>query len=210
MGLWSKTVAQRLLQESEATMTKAVFILGRACSGKTTLALAMAHKARAVYLDKDTMVSEFTRRIMILAGEPEFARDESHYYTNVVRPLEYSSLLAVGSSNLQIGQDVIFDAPFTPYLKDREFLDKVIKKHKWPEQVESYVIYVETTKSELQKRMRARNLNRDSWKLKNWDRYWEGSALPPPEWAGSQLIRYINDAEAKPKTLISSIFPDSV
>lgn len=190
-------------------MTKAIFILGRAGSGKTTLALAMARRARAVYLDKDTVVGEFTRHMMLLAGEPEFARDESEYYTDVIRPIEYSTLLEVGSSNLRLGQDVIFDAPFTPYLNDSGFLIKVIQKHRWPLQVEPYVICVETSKSELRKRMEARNLKRDSWKLKHWDWYWEGSAFPPPNWKGSTLIHYTNDAGTTPEAVISRIFPGS-
>ena len=100
----------------------AVLVIGSAGSGKSTVAAAIARALRAAHLDKDDIADRFTGALLTANGEEAGARDGSQFYVETVRPLEYSTLLALTSTNLRNGVPVVLDAPFGAYFTDPQYI----------------------------------------------------------------------------------------
>jgi predicted kinase len=162
-------------------------VVGTAGSGKSTVAQRLAQEHGAAYLDKDTLSARFVEAALSAAGYSPCDRESNSYYLENILPLEYDSLLDVAGANLRLGRSVVVDAPFTPYLSDPQFIVGAAERFTWPSGMRVDVVCVRVAPEVLQKRLRSRALDRDQWKLANWDQYWAEHGGRPCMWAGVRL-----------------------
>ena len=169
-------------------------VIGTAGAGKSTVAQRLAQENGAAYLDKDTLGARFVEAALSAAGYAPGDRESNSYYREHILPLEYDSLLDVAGANLRLGRSVVVDAPFTPYLADPHYIVGAGERFSWP-RVRVDVICVRVPPDVLQERLRRRALDRDHWKLANWDEYWREHGGRPCLWAGVHLTEVRNEQE---------------
>jgi predicted kinase len=169
-------------------------VIGTAGSGKSTIAQRLAREHGAVYLDKDAMSARFVEAALIAAGYDPGDRESNAFYRDQILPLEYDSLLDVAGANLRLGQSVVIDAPFSPYLDDSDFITTTAERFNWPS-ITIEVVHVRVSPATLQERLRERGLERDRVKLAHWDEYWAEHGGRPCVWTGVRLTDLDNDAD---------------
>lgn len=181
---------------------KLITVIGTAGSGKSTVAQRLAVTHGAAYLDKDAMSARFVEAALVAAGYDPGDRESNPFYRAHILPLEYDSLLDVAGANLRIGRSVVLDAPFSPYLSDPDFIRASASRFDWPP-VDMEVVQVRVSPETLQHRLRERGLERDRWKLANWDEYWSEHGAHPCLWANVRLTEFLNDAEMSEAAVVS-------
>ncbi|ROR27479.1 hypothetical protein EDD66_106176 [Mobilisporobacter senegalensis] len=101
---------------------------------------------------------------------------------------------------------VLINAPFTREIRDNEYISNLKNKLK-EKDVRLVVIWVETSVEVCKQRMIARNNDRDTWKLANWDEYIKGvnfnipSNLDDPDIIDDLLIFKNSSEEEYEKSL---------
>jgi predicted kinase len=168
-------------------------VIGTAGSGKSTVAQRLAQEHGAAYLDKDTLGARFVDAALSAAGHAPGDRESNAYYREHILPLEYDSLLDVAAANLRLGLSVVLDAPFTPYLSDPQYIVRAAERFTWPAGVRVEVVCVRVAPEVLKERLTSRALDRDHWKLANWDEYWTEHGERPCLWAGVRLTEMWNE-----------------
>lgn len=169
-------------------------VIGTAGSGKSTIAKRLAREHAAAYLDKDAMSARFVEAALSAAGYDPGERESNAFYREHILPLEYDSLLDVSGDNLRLGRPVVIDAPFSPYLDDPDFITRAAQRLAWPP-VSVEVVWVHTSPATLRRRLRERGLERDSWKLNNWDEYWSEHGERSCAWTGVRVTEMNNDKD---------------
>ena len=172
-------------------MKKLILVTSPPACGKTyvskKLAKALSH---IVYLDKDTLIC-LSKQIFKVANE-EYNRSSPFFEENI-RDYEYEAIVALAMEALDYDDIVLINAPFTSEIRDTEYIYSL--KGKLAEKnAELVVIWVETSIEVSKQRMIARNSDRDTWKLANWDEYIAGcnfnipTALDDPKIIDDLLI----------------------
>ncbi|MDQ8739353.1 AAA family ATPase [Paenibacillus sp. LHD-38] len=153
-------------------MQKLVFFIGVAGTGKTTVARKLSDRIPAAFLDRDTIGGRFVEAILELNGLDKRDRD-SDYYKKNLRDLEYDTAKDVCIENLAAGQNVFMISPFTAELKNKQWIEEVVKAAGLSlHEVDIKVIVVTLQDMELQKiRIVGRQTERDQWKLDNWGNF---------------------------------------
>lgn len=151
-------------------LQKLVFFVGVAGTGKTTVALELANKIPAAFLDRDTIGGRFVEMILEMKGLDVNDRD-SEFYKKNLRDLEYDTAKDICIENLAAKQNVFMISPFTAELKNREWIEEVISAAGLSKnEVDVKVIVVTLEDMKLQKeRIIDRQTERDNWKLEHWD-----------------------------------------
>ncbi|OFT50729.1 AAA family ATPase [Brachybacterium sp. HMSC06H03] len=175
----------------------AVLVIGSAGSGKSTVAAAIARALHAALLDKDDIADRFTGALLTANGEDAGARDGSAFYVETVRPLEYSTLLALTSANLRNGLPVVLDAPFGAYFADPGYIMRARADGGWPEETRPIVVRVSASGETTRRRLIERGLDRDRWKLEHWDEFWSSIGDARPHWRGVPIIEVTNDEDGR-------------
>ncbi|RAX22648.1 MULTISPECIES: ATP-binding protein [unclassified Actinomyces] len=170
-------------------------IIGTAGSGKSLRARRIAHHLHAAYLDKDAMSGRFVEAGLVAAGYEAGDRESNDYYTTTLLPLEYDSLLDVAGQNLRLGNSVVLDAPFSPFLADPEFVASARRRFGWPAEAHIKVIQIHVAPELLKARLRARGLARDAAKLADWDSYWAQHGNVTCAWRGVELRQIHKDTD---------------
>lgn len=152
-------------------MKKLILVTSPPASGKTyvskQLAKALSH---VVYLDKDTLIT-LSKQIFAVAGE-EYNRS-SVFFNKNIRDFEYETIVSIALEALDYDDIVLINAPFTREIRDTNYISGL--KAKLNEKNTSLVVvWVETSIEVCKQRMIARNSDRDTWKLANWDEYIAG------------------------------------
>ena len=173
---------------------KLIIVIGTAGSGKSRVAQQLAVAHGAAYLDKDAMSARFVEAALVAAGYDPGDRESNPFYLERILPLEYDSLLDVAGDNLRIGRSVVLDAPFSPYLSDPYFIRTSASRFDWPP-IDIEVVRVRVSPATLQHRLRERGLDRDRWKLANWDAYWSQHGARPCSWTNVRLTELWNDTD---------------
>ena len=156
-----------------------ILIAGGPGAGKTVLGRELArHAPSAILVDKDVLGGAWVDAMLHHLNNGHIDRD-SKIYWDVVRPLEYSSLLATALDNLALGKTVIAVAPFGPELHDPGWLQRLT------ESVNAVggqlrTIWIETDAQTARLRMLMRDNARDSWKLSHWTEFSEKAQFTPP------------------------------
>lgn len=153
-------------------MQKLVYFVGVAGTGKTTVAEKAAAKIPNAFLDRDTVGGRFVEKFLEQQGLDPDDRD-SQFYKDNLRDLEYDTTLDICIENLRVGQNVFMISPFTAELKNKQYLENLLKEAgKTKVEVDVKVVVVTLQDIEQQrKRIEQRGTDRDTWKLENWDQY---------------------------------------
>lgn len=172
-------------------MKKLILVTSPPACGKTyvskKLAKALSH---IVYLDKDTLIC-LSKQIFKVANE-EYNRSSPFFEENI-RDYEYEAIVALAMEALDYDDIVLINAPFTSEIRDTEYIYS-LKSKLAEKNAELVVIWVETSIEVSKQRMIARNSDRDTWKLANWDEYIAGcnfnipTALDDPKIIDDLLI----------------------
>ena len=176
-------------------MPFALAVVGAAGSGKTTVALEIARRSGATYLDKDSLAGPLVEAAMEAQGESREERESNRFYRERVMPAEYAALFSVASDNLRLGLSVVIDAPFAAYLDQPKFFDRATQLAGWP-QVTRSVLHVYASEAETRRRLRERGLPRDRAKLSSWDEFWPKWGHSNITWTGIRVLELDNDTAA--------------
>jgi predicted kinase len=176
-------------------MTFALAVVGAAGSGKSTVALEVARRSGATYLDKDSVAGPLVEAAMRAQGQPPEGRESNRFYRESVMPAEYAAILSVAADNLRLGLSVVIDAPFAAYLDQPEFFDQATRRAGWPE-VTRFVLQVFASEVETRRRLEERGLPRDRAKLSNWDEYWPRWGRSKITWTGVRVLHLDTESAA--------------
>ncbi|SHI77904.1 AAA family ATPase [Propionispora hippei] len=183
----------------------AIFLIGAAASGKSTIARKVAERYNFCYLDKDILCNHFTGLLLQAKGYSPHDRDGCAYYTEVVREIEYQTLLNIADDNLRLGRSVILDAPFGAYFSNQDYISQLKQHCNW-EKVKPIVLQITIDYSVLKKRMQLRALERDVWKFANWNTYIESIEKNQCKWTNVEIIQFDNSHEVVELERLSQLF----
>lgn len=156
-----------------------ILIAGGPGAGKTALGRELArHAPPAILLDKDVLGAVWVDAMLDHLNHGQIDRD-SDVYWDIVRPLEYSALLATALDNLALGKSVIAVAPFGPELRDAGWVRRLTQSvDELGGQLR--MIWIETDADTARLRISARNDTRDTWKLAHWTEFSETARFGSP------------------------------
>lgn len=180
-------------------MQKLVFFVGVAGTGKTTVALKLAERIQAAFLDRDTVGGRFVEKMLEMNGLDVNDRD-SDFYKKHLRDLEYDTTKDICIENLAAGQNVFMISPFTAELKNKAWIEAVLAAAgKTHAEVDVKVVAVTLKDMDLQKtRIIDRQTERDTWKLEHWDDFKHRvQFVPDIQWAipESSILVFDNSGE---------------
>ena len=149
-------------------MKRLILVTSPPACGKTYISKKLAENLRhVVYLDKDTLIP-LSKVIFQVAGEP-YNRSSEFFY-KYIRDVEYTTTLDLAYEALKYDDIVLINAPFTREVRDHDYI-MALKKKLITMNTKLTIIWVETSPEVCKQRMIARNSDRDTWKLQNWDEY---------------------------------------
>jgi len=141
---------------------------GMAAVGKSILLKGLAKKHNFVYIDKDLLNISFLTDIYDGKVMNKKISLNSSFFNSKVKFQTYHAMFSLAESNLSQGLNVILDGYFSDklhveFIKER--IDSISKKF------QVILIYFTCSNNVLFKRMKQRNLYRDSNKLDDFDLY---------------------------------------
>ncbi len=149
-------------------MKKLILVTSPPACGKTFISRELAKSLKHVtYLDKDTLIV-LSKQIFVVANA-EYNRSSDFFEENI-RNYEYYATIDLALEALDYNDLALINAPFTREVRDIEYMKDLRNKIK-AKGAELVVVWVETSKEVCKQRMIARNSDRDTWKLENWDEY---------------------------------------
>lgn len=149
-------------------MKKLILVTSPPACGKTFVSKQLAKALKhVVYLDKDSLIV-LSKQIFKVANQ-EYNRS-SDFFEEHIRNYEYDAILALALEALDYEDLVLINAPFTREVRDMDYI-KTLRAQLAKKGAELSVVWVETDPEVCRQRMIARNSDRDTWKLKNWDEY---------------------------------------
>lgn len=166
----------------------ALVVTGSAGSGKSTIAVGIAQRCGATYLDKDSLAGALVDAAMIAQGHSPRERESSAFYRERIMPAEYAALMSVAGDNLRLGRPVVIDAPFAAYLDQPDYFLEATARAGWPA-VPLTVMQVFAPEAETRRRLEARGLERDRAKLGDWDAFWSRWGTVSLSWQGVRHLR---------------------
>ncbi|MFS0885040.1 AAA family ATPase [Aeromicrobium sp. 179-A 4D2 NHS] len=157
-------------------MTALFIIGGHAGTGKTTYGHRLAIKTGAVLLDKDTLSLPFVNVLCEqLTGDPDDRHTDT--YRELVRPLEYQTLMAAAWTNLTVSSaGVIVVAPFIEELNDPTWVAG-LQAQCDARRIGLAKVWMHCPEDVLRDRLIRRGAKRDHHKIANWNR-WYSDADP--------------------------------
>ncbi|GAA4714767.1 AAA family ATPase [Brevibacillus fulvus] len=186
----------------------AIFLIGSAGSGKSTIGKRLATEYNFCYLDKDMVCNIFTGMLLEAKGYSPHERDGNPFYSEVVMDAEYTTLLHIANDNLQLGRSVVLDAPFLGYFSKRDYIRQLTAKYGW-EHVTPFVLEVHVDFDVLKQRMAARGLQRDQWKIDHWQTFVEGIQSKRCLWEEIEIISFDNSPEEFELSRLQKLLPFS-
>ena len=136
--------------------TTLVLLAGVAGSGKSTIARGLLDYLHAVYLDNNFIADAFfpnTRRGL------EYRR---------LRPRMYRALYRITGENLSVGNSVLLDAPHVRQSRSALWYHSMLSLTRGAA-AELVMIRCVASEPEIRRRLEARGVPRDRWKLQNWE-----------------------------------------
>lgn len=184
-------MSAHVLSTTRTTIPRLILIGGMPGSGKTHFATAICSSfAEALYLDKDTLSSNFCNAILPLLGG---SRQEGHSaaYLKFFSDIEYKTLLEVALENIHLGKSVVCSAPFT-----KEFMginSELLEVLQGMPNILVKKIWLHVESAVAQERVRSRAALRDTWKINNWSSYLQSIQCRVPD-PGSNLLVLDNNS----------------
>ncbi len=159
-------------------MKKLILVTSPPACGKTFVSKQLAKALKhVVYLDKDSLIV-LSKQIFKVANQ-EYNRS-SDFFEEHIRNYEYDAILALAMEALDYEDLVLINAPFTREVRDMDYI-KSLRAQLAKKGAELTVVWVDTSPEVCRQRMIARNSDRDTWKLKNWDEYIKRCNFNVPE-----------------------------
>lgn len=151
-------------------MAIALFILGHAASGKTTVATSwirykMEKGEHWCLMDKDDCGDILAPKLMQALGLDPNDRD-SYEYKSYVRDLEYKACLNIAKEQLKLGINIVLPGPWTKELNNEDLFNN--ERLMFPKDTQLCHVYLNVSEAILKKRIIERKNIRDEWKLNNW------------------------------------------
>lgn len=147
-------------------MVKCLIVAGFAGVGKTYLGSILAKELGYFYIDKDTVSTLFTEKMLKDKGYLEGDR-ESEYYREINK-IEYQTIVDIAEENIRLGNKVIISAPFINQLYEYSWLDR---KFNYLREDELRLVWIKMSEEDERLSLIRRGLERDAWKLENWEEY---------------------------------------
>lgn len=158
-------------------MKRLILVTSPPASGKTFVSKKLAQNLdHVVYLDKDTLIP-LSKQIFKVGGE-EYNRS-SPFFQEHIRDYEYVTILDLAMEALEYEDLVLINAPFTGEVRDYEYM-KALQDRLAKQNARLSIIWVSAPEEVCRQRMIARNSDRDTWKIANWDEYIKGYRFDPP------------------------------
>ena len=158
-------------------MKKLILVTSPPSSGKTYVSKKLAKVLKhVVYLDKDTLIP-LSKQIFVAAGE-EYNRS-SPFFEQFIRDFEYETVVDLALEALEYDDIVLINAPFSEEIRDKNYIQN-LKNMLKEKNASLVIIWVVATLEVCKQRMIARNSDRDTWKLANWDEYIAGENFNIP------------------------------
>lgn len=159
-------------------MKRLILVTSPPASGKTYISKKLAEALKhIVYLDKDTLIV-LSNQIFKVAGV-EMNRSSDFFEENI-RDYEYYATLDLAMEALEYADKVLINAPFSREIRDLDFMND-LKDRLREKNVRLTVVWVITKVDVMKERMIARNSDRDTWKIENWEEYIKGVDLAIPK-----------------------------
>lgn len=157
---------------------KLILVTSPPACGKTHISRELSKELKnIVYLDKDTLIP-LSKQIFVVANQPY--NRSSDFFEEHIRNYEYECVIDLALDALDYNDMVLINAPFTREIRDMEYINN-LKAMLAKKGAKLVVIWVQTSPEIVHKRMIARNSDRDTWKLQNWDKYIAGCNFSIPE-----------------------------
>lgn len=157
---------------------KLILVTSPPACGKTHISKELSKELKnIVYLDKDTLIP-LSKQIFVVANEPY--NRSSDFFEEHIRDYEYECVIDLALDALEYNDIVLINAPFTREIRDMEYINN-LKEMLAKKGAKLVVIWVQTSPEIVHQRMIARNSDRDTWKLENWDEYIAGCNFSIPE-----------------------------
>lgn len=168
----------------------ALAVVGAAGSGKSTVAMEIARRCGAAYLDKDRLAGPLVEAALRAQRQSLEERESNEFYRENIMPAEYDALFAVASDNLRLGLSVIIDAPFAAFLDNAHFFEEATVG--WPP-ARRFALHVVASEEQTRQRLQQRGLPRDRAKLDNWNDFWPRWGRSAIGWTGVRILELNND-----------------
>ena len=182
---------------------KLILVASPPAGGKTYVSEIIAESAdHIVYLDKDDL-SDLIRASFVASGED--VDMDGEFYINNLRAAEYSTILNIAFSALRFEEMVLLNAPFLKEVRDTEYM-QILKDRANKMGAQLWLIWVTAPVELCRNRMRIRNSDRDTLKLKNWEDYVNKTDFTPPieleaNGAVDRLIIFDNSNESNKQSI---------
>ena len=156
---------------------KLILVASPPACGKTYVSEMIARSVEGmVYLDKDDL-SDLIRAAFAVAGKP--LDMDGEFYKSNLRGAEYSTILNIAYSTLRFEKFVLLNAPFGKEVRDTDTI-KALKKRANDMGAELVLIWISVPTRLCYERIKKRNSDRDTLKLKNWGEYVKNINYTPP------------------------------
>ena len=156
---------------------KLILVSAPPACGKTYVSERIANSVdHIVYLDKDDL-SDLVRASFTVS-EQDVDMD-GEFYINNIRSAEYSTILNIAFSALRFEDTVLLNAPLGKEVRDTEFM-KTVRNRAHKQGAELVLLWISVPVSVCFERMKQRNSDRDTEKLKNWESYIRKINFAPP------------------------------
>jgi len=156
---------------------KLILVASPPACGKTYVSQLIAKSVdHIVYLDKDDLCDLIRAAFAASGNELDMDGD---FYKNNLRCAEYSTIVNIAFSTLRFEDKVILNAPFGKEVRNTEYM-KTLKDKANKMGADLLLIWVTAPLELCYERMKSRNSDRDTLKLKNWDEYVKKINYTPP------------------------------
>ena len=150
-------------------MKKLILVTSPPACGKTFVTKKLAKAIpNCVYLDKDSLIV-LSKQIFVVANQ-EYNRS-SDFFEAEIRDYEYDCIMEIAIEALEYNDTVFINAPYTREVRTPGYMENLRRQLLEKKGAELIVVWVQCDVEVCRQRMIARNSDRDTWKLENWDEY---------------------------------------
>ena len=150
-------------------MKKLILVTSPPACGKTFVTKKLAKAIpNCVDLDKDSLIV-LSKQIFVVANQ-EYNRS-SDFFEAEIRDYEYDCIMEIAMEALEYNDTVFINAPYTREVRTPGYMENLRRQLLEKKGAELIVVWVQCDVEVCRQRMIARNSDRDTWKLENWDEY---------------------------------------
>ena len=97
--------------------------------------------------------------------------EASDFFEAEIRDYEYDCIMEIAMEALEYNDTVFINAPYTREVRTPGYMENLRRQLLEKKGAELVVVWVQCDVEVCRQRMIARNSDRDTWKLENWDEY---------------------------------------